>query len=137
MTTAAQLAANGANAAKSTGPRTPAGKAVVRFNARKHGLLSRECLVWDEVEADFRRFARRLLADLAPVGALEILLADRIASLSWRLRRAVALEARLLGTIRELKPPVRSVLSDALSYKADQNRLQLFSRYETTIEKSL
>ncbi len=44
MTTEAQLAANRLTAMKSTGPRTPAGKAMVGHNAMKHGLLSRESL---------------------------------------------------------------------------------------------
>ena len=137
MTTEAQSAANRLNATRSTGPRTPAGKAVVRFNARKHGLLSCECLIWDEVGKDFHEFARRLLADLAPVGALELLLADRIVSTAWRLRRAIELETRLLGTIRQFVPVLKTVLADALVHMGDQNRLQLFSRYEMTIEKSL
>jgi hypothetical protein len=45
MTSELQLAANRGNARKSTGPRTPLGKAVVARNGIKHGLLSRECLV--------------------------------------------------------------------------------------------
>jgi hypothetical protein len=44
MTSEAQLAANRLNARKSTGPRTPAGKAAVGLNNMKHGLLSRESL---------------------------------------------------------------------------------------------
>ena len=51
MTTARQIVANRRNARKSTGPRTPAGKAIVRKNALKHGLLSREVILPDEDEA--------------------------------------------------------------------------------------
>jgi hypothetical protein len=47
-----QADVNRQNAKKSTGPRTPAGKAVVALNGMKHGLLSRESLVKGESEAD-------------------------------------------------------------------------------------
>ena len=52
MTTERQAEANRRNAMKSTGPRTPEGKAVVALNGMKHGLLSRESLVKGENEAD-------------------------------------------------------------------------------------
>ena len=39
-----QLEANRRNALRSTGPRTAAGKAVVRDNALKHGFLSRHLI---------------------------------------------------------------------------------------------
>ena len=40
-----KLAANQENARRSTGPRTPEGKAKVRHNALKHGLLAKEVIV--------------------------------------------------------------------------------------------
>jgi len=40
-----QLAANRRNATRSTGPRTPEGKARVKWNALKHGLLARSVVV--------------------------------------------------------------------------------------------
>ena len=43
----ASLAANRRNARKSTGPKTPEGKARARQNALKHGLLAREVVVSD------------------------------------------------------------------------------------------
>src|SRR6187401_2603756 len=92
-----RLEANRRNAARSTGPRTPEGKAIVALNALKHGLLSREALIGGESEAELVAFAKRMRAQLAPLRELELLLADRIISTAWRLRRAIALEAMLLG----------------------------------------
>jgi hypothetical protein len=60
MTSELQAEANRQNAKKSTGPRTPAGKAVVALNGMKHGLLSRESLVKGESEADLVAFGKRL-----------------------------------------------------------------------------
>src|SRR3954454_23462974 len=39
-----KLAANRENAKKSTGPRTPEGKANSRFNALQHGVLARQIM---------------------------------------------------------------------------------------------
>ena len=41
MTSDKKVQANRRNALKSTGPNTPEGKAAVRLNALKHGLLSK------------------------------------------------------------------------------------------------
>jgi hypothetical protein len=60
MATAAQIAANRANSQKSTGPRTPEGKAASRFNALKHGLDAASILLpgedpdaYDRMVADY------------------------------------------------------------------------------------
>src|SRR5262245_62748439 len=98
MTGERKKAANRANARRSTGPKTPEGKAAVALNGIKHGLLSRQTLVKGESDADLVAFGKRLRAQLAPVGELELLFADRIVSTAWRLRRARAVEAALLGT---------------------------------------
>ena len=76
MATPARLAANRQNALRSTGPRTPEGKAVACQNARTHGLLSRQVLLPDEDADQLAAVRQQLHAQLAPVGALETLLAD-------------------------------------------------------------
>jgi hypothetical protein len=128
MTTEAQIAANRLNATKSTGPRTPAGKAVVGLNGMKHGLLSRESLVKGESQADLVDFGKRLRSQLAPVGELELLLADRIVSTAWRLRRLVAVETMLFD--REHTP-------DAAFNSYGREKMGVLSRYEVTLERSL
>jgi hypothetical protein len=45
MATPAQIAANRANAQKSTGPRTAEGKAASRLNALKHGLDAESLII--------------------------------------------------------------------------------------------
>jgi hypothetical protein len=66
---------------KSTGPRTPAGKAAVALNRVKHGVLSRVSLIKGESEANLVDFGKRLRSQLVPVGELELLLVDRIVSI--------------------------------------------------------
>jgi hypothetical protein len=87
MTSDRKTEANRQNALKSTGPKTPEGKAAVRLNALKHGLLSREILLPGENEVALRELGEHLKAELQPVGELENLLVDRIIAAYWRLRR--------------------------------------------------
>jgi hypothetical protein len=128
-----QIAANQRNATRSTGPRTPQGKAVVALNALQHGLLSRETVIQGESEAELVDLGKRLRRQLAPMGELELLLVDRIVAATWRLRRAIALETMLFETERG----DHSAYHGALAYKGDRDRLQLLSRYELALERSL
>src|SRR5215203_1008211 len=93
MTSDKKAEANRRNSLKSTGPRTPEGKAAVRLNALRHGLLSKEILLPGEDEEALRELVERLRAELQPVGELEALLVGRITSLLWRLRRLERVEA--------------------------------------------
>jgi len=95
MPTAKQRAANRQNAQKSTGPKTPEGKAEVSLNAVKHGLLSRYTLLSDEDEAVLVELGKRLRTHLQPVGELEVLLVDRIVTAAWWLRRLHAVETHV------------------------------------------
>ncbi len=88
MPTTAQVLANRQNAEKSTGPQTAEGKAVVSQNAVKHGLFAAETVITGENPAEYEAFHDQFLAELGPVGMVESVLAERIVSLSWRLRRA-------------------------------------------------
>jgi hypothetical protein len=93
MASAAQVLANRLNAQKSTGPRTPEGKTVVSQNAVKHGLLAREAVIKGEDPGQFEFYRDQMLGELAPVGQMESVLAERVVSLSWRLQRAERLQS--------------------------------------------
>ncbi len=51
MASEKQDRANRLNAQKSTGPKTPQGRAAVRLNVAKHGILSKDSLLPGEDEA--------------------------------------------------------------------------------------
>ena len=53
MATPNQSAANRRNAQKSTGPRTPQGRAASRLNALKHGLTACHLVLPTESQQDF------------------------------------------------------------------------------------
>src|ERR1700694_431290 len=102
MSTSEQrLAANRANALKSTGPKTKNGKAVACLNATQHGLFSARLLLDDEEPAEFQRLLADLDSTLNPVGAVELALAERIAVTMWRQRRLVTAESATLRLHRQ------------------------------------
>lgn len=84
MVTARKLTANRFNATKSTGPRTPGGKAAAKFNAVAHGLRSPSPVLPGEKPAEWERFLAVVDA-LDPAGPVEGEVVARIASLQWRL----------------------------------------------------
>jgi len=101
MTTEARIHANRRNAQKSTGPQTPQGKAVVSQNALKHGLSARHDVITTESQADFDLHRDALLAELHPLSPMESILADRIVSLSWRLKRADLIQNQTIDAMYE------------------------------------
>ena len=64
--------------------------------AAHHGLRDRRLLLPGESAGEWAQFAAALRIDLAPQGALEEVLIERIVQLLWRLRRVPWVEAGLL-----------------------------------------
>ena len=71
-TSLAKLEANQKNAQLSTGPKSPQGKAAVRWNAMKHGLLAKEVVIRTgdgrESKTEFSALLTSLKEDLQPEG---------------------------------------------------------------------
>jgi hypothetical protein len=124
---AAKLAANAANAQRSTGPRTPEGKARSSQNASKHLLSSRELVIEENERETFDQFVADYQLDLQPEGALEIGIFNQIVHAAWNLRRVRTLEAALFtGTVDPLAADDDRV----------QARLDRFARYAKRFENS-
>src|SRR5215211_6385345 len=101
-TTPVKVKANRRNAALSTGPRSEAGKAAVSNNALRHGVLSaKPVLPGLEREEDWDRHREAVISSLAPEGALEELLAERVALQTWRLGRVARYEAEAAAVSSE------------------------------------
>lgn len=135
MPNAKRLAANRQNATKSTGPKTPAGRLTSAKNAMKHGLTSRDVLGAGELPADFEAFAAALVNQLAPVGAVEAMLADRVVCCAWRCRRAVTLEAMSLSAPSPFETDNTPALLSAL--RRWNSMVELLGRYERTHEGAM
>jgi hypothetical protein len=95
MTSYRQIAANRRNALKSTGPRTDAGKQASRCNAVRHGLSAETVVDALEDAEDYKAFEAAITADYDAQSAVERELVLRLASLLWRLRRAITMETGL------------------------------------------
>jgi hypothetical protein len=142
VTSDLQIEANRRNARLSTGPRTPQGKAAIRFNALKHGLTAQHITLFDECAEDFEAFHAELVAALRPKGALEQALAERAVLCAWRLRRVYRFETGLFRKARGTwSNGTAETTSDVavvfLRLASNEDDLAKLSRYETTLERSL
>ena len=125
---AAKQAANRTNALKSTGPKTADGKARVRRNALKHGLLAGNAVILDgdgkEDPNEFAALLEDVVTAAAPEGPLEEMLVERIAVSYWRLRRASRYE---MGLIRAQLDTYRTTFydrSDVISMRHTDTEIQ-------------
>ncbi len=95
MASSSQITANRRNAQKSTGPRSPAGKAASRFNALKHGIDARAQCIPGESRAALDELAAEYHERFAPSTPEQRCLVDTLISCEWDLRRYRAAGAQL------------------------------------------
>jgi hypothetical protein len=123
----AKVVANRANAQRSTGPKTEAGKQASAKNSLKDGLLAAGII--PEVDGpnakeEFDRFRTELLADYRPVGYREELHFDKMVLAEWHDRRAVKfLEAKIATRVARKKralaaEQIRDEREDEMELKA-------------------
>lgn len=142
MTSNRKIKSNRLNATKSTGPRTPEGKARSSQNRRTHGLLSEAIAIEGENPARFNEIHQSLIAELQPQTPVEHILVENLAVYRWRTMRVWVLEnaavsheiRRQSGQTEAETRPTRA----ALAYRAltDETRwLDVFSRYEARFDR--
>lgn len=152
MTTDKQLQANKQNA-KLGGVKTPEGKAITKFNALKHGLLSSEVLLKGEDKDNLVKLSNQIRESLQPVGEIEQLLTDRIITNFWRLKRAMGVERSTMewekfnergeidlsfgGYPRDEKLEEEQKIRKKIRDMIANNETEQILRYETTIERSI
>jgi hypothetical protein len=127
-----RLAANRANAERSTGPRTPEGKARSAQNARKHGFRASTFAVVRLEELDeIARLKADLVAVYQPINSQELFALERVALAQQALLRAARLETGLFtATLNETCDPDghawiymnRAVLGGDVEVTCAQNR---------------
>ncbi|HEX3748045.1 MAG TPA: hypothetical protein VHW09_29140 [Bryobacteraceae bacterium] len=95
MATQKQIAANRRNATKSTGPRTPQGKARSSRNALKSGIDSHAQIIHNETPADLERLKSEYHGRFLPNTPEQRMLVDTLVDCEWLLRRFRRVEAEL------------------------------------------
>src|SRR5216683_1615623 len=88
-----QLVANRNNAQKSTGPKTPEGRAAVSLNGVKHGLTAATLVLPGESESDFQSLLDSFESEHRPATPTEEALVRQMTMAQWRLRRLYQVEA--------------------------------------------
>ena len=84
------------------GPKTAQGKAVVRWNATRHGISSPKPVIPGlEKQEDWESHLEGIMENLSPVGHLEVTLTERVALLSWRLHRVTRYETGAIAISQE------------------------------------
>ena len=147
MASQKQIDANRRNAQKSTGPKTPEGKARVSRNALRHGLTAENTVTQGEDENEFNQFQTDFYDHLQPQGPVEAHLVLEVVNASWRLRRMHMLETgvfdlRFMDLEEKMEEDYEGTSDQtrkALIYREDTkgpNTLDKLSRYQARAERS-
>ncbi len=128
---AAQLAANRANAQLSTGPRSPETKAKTSLNAVKTALTGRTVLLPTDDAAEYQRYLAAYEKELAPVGQRESDLVQSIIDTVWRLRRIPGLETAIFA--RGYLEFENAFDAHGVSLRPGLIELEIFLKYEKQI----
>jgi hypothetical protein len=120
-----KIAANQANSKKSTGPKTQEGKERSSQNAFRHGFFAKRLFPSNELfakdGADYNMVFAGLCSHYAPVGFLERLWVERIATESTRLARVLEHGQKVLGT----------------EWPFETRSIDKLLRYENTVTRNL
>lgn len=128
-----QLEANRENA-KLGGVKTDGGKEVSKYNALKHGILTKDIILSEENESELVDYGRKIRTELKPANEMEMLFVERIIVNTWRLKRALKAEKQMI----EHDMQGEKNFGAALSYDfANYDSYGKFTRYETCLERGI
>src|SRR5260370_3773784 len=136
----AQLAANRANALKSTGPRTPEGKNISRLNGVTHRVTQQVMLMpLPQMEA-YLAFHKEQQEAHKPADPIEKQLVQTVIDTQWRMNCDRAWDTSLFADNHEKyadlinteRPDVQAAMTAPLTLSKKANELRLLSLYEPT-----
>jgi hypothetical protein len=130
-------AAQIANAQKSHGATTEAGRARSSQNSIRHSLCSKKYFIVPEDRPEFDIYYNDLLAAFAPEGAAEAILAEAIIMDEWRLTRARQAENQIFCRAHMSLKPEEESFSSAETWLAHSKELATLTLYEQRINRVL
>lgn len=138
----ARLQANRRNARKSTGPRTPEGKARSAQNARKHwgrpphsprphpaGICSDDPYVRGEDAGTFAMHAQEMYEALLPLTLLQKQEFPQMVALQWSILRAIDTEREIIEALAEADEPPCRTIARAFLASPNNNPIAAHARY--------
>jgi hypothetical protein len=141
MASERQIESNRRNAALSTGPKTPGGKASSSKNALRHGLFAREVVIPGEDPAEFLALHQSFVDEYQPAGPTEEFFVERMSNAAWRIRRlanceTVVFEEKIEQDRHyELSPPETELSTLALDVLAHAASLRRVYDFEQRLER--
>src|SRR5579872_3559414 len=111
MSSLRRLRASRANGALSRGPKTPEGRLRSSQNSLRHGLTATCTVLSSESRDGFDALFQQFLDRFGPVDDFEFGMIEELASSYWRMRRAWAIETKLLQEAIDAQPSDSSELS--------------------------
>ena len=135
MSSIRRILSSQTNGARSIGPVTAEGKRRSSRNATSHGLLARHIVMRDESPEGFEAVLNEHLDRLQPADGMEFGMVEEMVVSHWRLRRAWAIETRLLendAAAQTSADPLDRV-TNAFADLAAKPSLGLMHRYQTRL----
>jgi hypothetical protein len=129
---ARKLAANRANARKSTGPRSIAAKEKVSQNRTVHGLAGKFQVLDYESQEEFDHFLSQLIEDQQPVGLAEVELVKKLAEHTWLSKRALRMQEACFST-EPTTPEQKKNGQQAIGIRSD---LDVYLRYHAAQDRA-
>ena len=135
MSSLRRILSSRTNGARSAGPVTAQGKRSSSRNATSHGLLARHIVMRDESPEGFEAVLKEHLDRLQPADGVAYGMVEEMVSSHWRLRRAWAIETRLLENEAAAQPAGDPLdrMANAFADLAAKPTLSLLHRYQTRL----
>jgi hypothetical protein len=137
MSSLRRIHASRANGAHSRGPITAEGQDRSSANAIRHGLLAKCVVLENESGPCFDDLVTQHTERFAPTDGVEFGMIEEMAAAYWRMRRAWAIENRLMEKALRNQPPGDEAerIAAAFAELAASPELNLLHRYEARLHR--